>query len=107
MEEQTHVIKLQDIRLATKPGRIVDANAILDKRGIAAEIAGRLGIDRYIKERAVSAARRVQRHSEHRTTFLLEVAAKFLGETSLHRALPPASFRSHKLQGFRRVRVQE
>jgi hypothetical protein len=55
-EQDTHVIKLKDSRFATEPGGVVDVRTVLHKRFIVVSILGFASIDRYIIERAASAA---------------------------------------------------
>ncbi len=54
-EQDTHIIKLHGIRLASKPGGVVDMNAILHKRHIAVGVTRLAGIDRYLEKGATSA----------------------------------------------------
>ena len=90
MEQETYIIKLQNIELATKFRGVVDTQAILDKRFIAAEIMWLAGIDRYLKESTTSAAEGLQRYREDGTPYSLELVPQFLGSNCTHVKLPPA-----------------
>jgi len=55
MEQDTRIIKFQDIGLAAELWGIVDVYSVLDKQFVTAGITWFTGIDRYLKEGAASA----------------------------------------------------
>jgi hypothetical protein len=75
MEQETRIIQFQDIGLATELRGVVDVYSVLDKRFVTAGIAWFMGIDRYLKEGAASAAQGFQRDREYSTPYAMEMVA--------------------------------
>ncbi len=73
VKEEAHIIKFEDIRFALQLRRVVDTHAILLEEGIATGIFWRRCIDRYIIERAASAAHRHECDGEDATADFLQV----------------------------------
>jgi hypothetical protein len=73
VKEEAHIIEFEDIRFALQFRRVVDTHAILLEAGIAAGIFRRRCIDRYIIERAASAAHRHKCDGEDATADFLQV----------------------------------
>ena len=87
-EEYSRIIKLQARRSPPQLWRIVDGDAILGKRRIAAGIAWLAGIDRHLKERAASAAQRFQRDRQGRTADVLQIGQQLFRNRGAHRFHP-------------------
>jgi hypothetical protein len=75
MEQETRIIKFQDIRLATQLRGVVDVYSVLDERFVTAGITWFTGIDRYLEEGAASATQGFKSYRKCRTAYVLEMVA--------------------------------
>ena len=72
-EQDAYIVKLQGVGFAAESGGVVDAHPVLHKGFVAATIIWWMGIDRYLKEGAASAACGFESDSEYCTLRLAKI----------------------------------